>query len=48
MTAPDDAPQGRWSGLTRQELIAFGRKAVIDRLQEIGCQVDSGDRSGTA
>jgi hypothetical protein len=47
MTAPDDAPQGRWSGLTRHELIAFGRKAVIDRLQEIGCQVDSGDRSGT-
>jgi hypothetical protein len=43
------APQGqhdRLSRLSRHELVGFGRTNVIERLEGIGCRIDTDSRSG--
>jgi hypothetical protein len=47
MAASRDVQEGHWSGLSRRDLIAFGRRAVTERLEEIGCQVQAGSGTGT-
>jgi hypothetical protein len=45
MSAPHDQ-QDRLSELSGRELIAFGRTSVIERLEGIGCRIDTDSRSG--
>ena len=47
MAASRDVHEGRWSGSSRRDLIAFGRRAVTERLEEIGSRVQAGDGPGT-
>jgi hypothetical protein len=46
MAASRDVHEGHWSGLSRRDLIAFGRRAVTERLEEIGCRVRGGPGTG--
>jgi hypothetical protein len=47
MPASRDVHDGRWSGLSRSELIAFGRRTVTERLEEIGARIEpAGGTSG--
>lgn len=39
MSANQTKTDDRWSHLTRQELIALGRKVVTERLEKLGCRV---------
>jgi hypothetical protein len=47
MAASRDIQEGRWSVLSRRDLIAFGRRAATERLEEIGCWVRAGGGPGT-
>ena len=46
MRASGEVHDGRWSGLSRSELIALGRRTVTGRLQEIGARIESGSETG--
>lgn len=47
MSASREKHEGRWSGLTRGQLIAFGRRAVTERLEAIGCRIQSDGKPGS-
>jgi hypothetical protein len=46
MSARHDSNDDRWSGLSRQELILFGRTSVIERLEGIGCRIEDPPATG--
>jgi hypothetical protein len=46
MSARHDSNDDRWSGLSRPELILFGRTSVIERLEGIGCRIESPPATG--
>jgi hypothetical protein len=47
MPASDDIQDGRWSGLSRSELIALGRRTVTERLEEIGARIAPGGETAS-
>jgi hypothetical protein len=46
MSASHHRNDDPWSGLSRQQLIAFGRTKVIDRLEAIGCTIEDRPTAG--